>query len=1539
MASISESLADLPLEQLSLYHAVDPFLASILVFHGPVATANATVSSSRIQIHIFTPAGFQSYPRITVSPAAPIYAAVNHLPREKQGDEVCRGLAVGILKYFSDIPEPVRNSLMMIAKSEKQGARVPKLFDETHAADLANKMQRVESSTDVVHALKDAYKERKIPWIDLDVILPAGTIQPPKNLDDPEADAERRESSFDQYGKYSNVVQLLGEPVFLPTSKLRRAPSQPTNLSKSKLFSKSQKEALRLSMCEVVDTEERYVAKMYDLVNNVVEEFREKARNRSASSDSPDEDSLAQLFPSCINDILETNMGFLDSIRQILDDTEKEAIEDIAGDTDLGSSAHRGAGRKKDPIGALAFAHSLQEWFPKFSQPYADYMRAHNGFSQILNNFLKDNNSSFSKRVYETGEQKLRSLLMEPVQRLPRYSLLIDAMTSSLPSMHPAVRPLLKARDIIKEICSLDSPVQDDHSKNLKRLQGYVPDWPSSVLPTGRLITMVDFYEIAPPYRIDSSATRSGAGIMLLYQDCLIMLTKLPESNITARSLSTELDMPPSSSDVSLPAPELSFSRSMDIGHIRCSQSYCGRMMYLTPADNLLRNQRPRRRETLHALELKGSYEGKAHRLIEDVIKARIEGRFSEKERESGKWVLLSPGSTYGNLGILASVFEEDENGSRAMSRPSNIRVLFDKSKAICQKAMEDPNIEAVVSISQHNSGRYKLEVDSVVGTTSTDTVEASEFMNVLSKRINHLLRPLNQPQNTVLSESIIHSNFDILRCVASHLLGQARVPRGFRPPSPTKLLSSFWGGQSKEPTTPSKSISKFPVMGEIPKIPRPGPSPSNAQLPPPTSVQDENPKKITVVGSNPSEQPEDSLQLLEKTFTAYILALRSRSGNIVGRTLRGRDNADRVVVNDLYNTLLEDAGKIQAAAEVPVDVLFVAFETFMGRAWRDQIGPVIPPTSLRAIQNKFDTMFPGDFEDFFRRTLGDMSPQNRRALTALMRLLAELLDASGNDGDRGALTAAFAELLTEEGNPLQYVSLLDRLVEDFERLFDDTTPFGAPLEGVLVNDPNTFPSRTRSMNTGSVTSNTSSFRKRFGFGHSRENSRTEGESKVSSIIRTLSKSKGSNDPDSQPSSLSKGSSLLRSKSTDTDSRFANLLRPSSRDRPAIHGSSCSEEQLHRPNSAHNNTSTLSSIGEGRLVDEPLPPPRKKRRSSLSDLKSLPIPGATPPLPPLQSRVPDTTVPSAHQRTRSDIPSPSRPVGSMRPSPTAGSPKRLGSPIRSVPTNRKENVPPTPLPSVAEKSTNRKAEQTSNPEQTPRRRTDRHSNIPLPSPGLRERSNVANGPESTPRGSHPNSTAFQKTQRLKMQSPQKLRERLQNEKKAQAQAESSLQAELASIGNEISGTKSKKGSPTATRSSITSPPNSSALLSRVRTLETRLSTLTSDLGKRTTTLEKDVESSLLVSERRVKKLDELYREASAENEALYERFNSELGRITKEVRTGKGEAALKAQLKEALEDVGRVKKENMRLKREVTGLRAQQFSTVNTTGDGSSGES
>lgn len=167
-----------------------------------------------------------------------------------------------------------------------------------------------------------------------------------------------------------------------------------------------------------------------------------------------------------------------------------------------------------------------------------------------------------------------------------------------------------------------------------------------------------------------------------------------------------------------------------------------------------------------------------------------------------------------------------------------------------------------------------------------------------------------------------------------------------------------------------------------------------------------------------------------------------------------------------------------------------------------------------------------------------------------------------------------------------------------------------------------------------------------------------------------------------------------------------------------------------------------------------------------------------------------------------------------------------------------------------------------------------------------------------------------------------------------ATAETSLQMELSSISDELASSRlpTPKTRPTSSgrgaRVDITSPSSSStpaALASRVRTLEGKIAAINSNLGARATSLENDIENSLLVSERRARKLDELYRDASAENEALYERFNSELSKMTKDIRLGAADEGLKKQLKDSLDEVARVKKENMRLKREIGGLKAQQL--------------
>lgn len=61
---------------------------------------------------------------------------------------------------------------------------------------------------------------------------------------------------------------------------------------------------------------------------------------------------------------------------------------------------------------------------------------------------------------------------------------------------------------------------------------------------------------------------------------------------------------------------------------------------------------------------------------------------------------------------------------------------------------------------------------------------------------------------------------------------------------------------------------------------------------------------EVTLRGVNANNRHHDPLRLLEETFSTYMLALRSRSGNVVGKLLRGRAWADELAVNELYNIL-----------------------------------------------------------------------------------------------------------------------------------------------------------------------------------------------------------------------------------------------------------------------------------------------------------------------------------------------------------------------------------------------------------------------------------------------------------------------------------------------------------------------------------------------------------------------------------------------------------------------------------------------------------
>jgi len=753
MVRVTEELALSP-EHTTLYYANDPLLGHlpVLVFHGSSTTANYTLNSSRIQVHVCSPAGFQSFPRITISPNSPFYGVVNYLPREFQGDELCRGLAFGLYKYFHELPEVVKNHLknqFPTTRGRRPGS-APSLFGEQHAADLARSMTKADNTAEIIQVLQSALQTQHVSNLDLDVVLPPGAIVPlqAEDLEDvPEDEDDILDPTLRQYGMYKPLVKLFGEPVFLPTSKLRRAPSKPSSFNRGKSFARDQKVDLRMKMGELVDTEERYVLKLNELVKHIADEFRQKAKDRQPGSSSPTEDEVDRLFPKSIDRILQINSAFMQDMRKVMDETEEDAVKDL----EVPFTGPRPAGslKVKDPSGALAMARIFLEWFPQFTECYQDYIRASQHFPQLLNSFL-DNQSSFRDRVAQKGEQAIRSILIEPVQRLPRYSLFIDQIVSCLPITHPALQVMLKARDIITNICSMDDPLQDKpHVTN--RLRNMVECWPLDLEPRGRLILSADFVELAAPFVLDAQQpgfSQERAGIFLLFSDCLVIIKKMAGSSPTGRDLVREIDKPsPAGLLASMTnaaggpgSYEFAFTGWFNLSDVRFTESADGRLIWVTSTQEMKGahsgEHATSKAVTSRCFLLQESFDAKAARWAEDVVKARIEGRFSEAEREDVAWTLRSVRMQDTNIGLHAAVFQEAaEQLVEGRKEPAPVRVVFDNDRGTKGAPIGHYGVEIVVEVRSGDMKRLAMNTVGVNGKRFTDDVALEDFLPTLSRR------------------------------------------------------------------------------------------------------------------------------------------------------------------------------------------------------------------------------------------------------------------------------------------------------------------------------------------------------------------------------------------------------------------------------------------------------------------------------------------------------------------------------------------------------------------------------------------------------------------------------------------------------------------------------------------------------------------------------------------------------------------------------------------------------------------------------------
>jgi hypothetical protein len=148
--------------------------------------------------------------------------------------------------------------------------------------------------------------------------------------------------------------------------------------------------------------------------------------------------------------------------------------------------------------------------------------------------------------------------------------------------------------------------------------------------------------------------------------------------------------------------------------------------------------------------------------------------------------------------------------------------------------------------------------------------------------------------------------------------------------------------------------------------------------------------------------------------------------------------------------------------------------------------------------------------------------------------------------------------------------------------------------------------------------------------------------------------------------------------------------------------------------------------------------------------------------------------------------------------------------------------------------------------------------------------------------------------------------------------DASLKSELFKIGEEmarLSDAQQSPGSQSVDMRQVTAA---------VRQLEDRVPAAIQEIQEKHTAIQHDMETTVKAAEAKVRAIDQLYKEAVAENELLYEKFNGELGKIVKALK-GKGKEEkeeLMVRLRDQSDETARMKKENARLKREMVSLRA-----------------
>ncbi|KAJ3566313.1 hypothetical protein NP233_g7081 [Leucocoprinus birnbaumii] len=320
--------------------------------------------------------------------------------------------------------------------------------------------------------------------------------------------------AFTQFTEIQDLVLSLGQPVSFSTSEMFSSPSSSSASNPDPIAQRQRKltdtSALSSVINELVSSERTYVKRLQMLKNDYADPLRSKETAIIPAYEAK------TLFGN-IDILLPVNEAFLADLEKML--------------------ALNGA-RTVGGVGDVALRHFKElKGFEQYKQYYVKREDA----QLIFEREASKRSSRFAAYIdhikYQATDPKnrvgLRELLMEPVQRIPRYTLLFRTMLKHMAPDDPQRAKIVEADEIASKIALAEADEQTKRAAVFYCLTATIEGFPPDLFSNSRkFIDCIDVEDIlSEPSALSGASTTSIAANLLhctlfLFDDKLVIVKR-----------------------------------------------------------------------------------------------------------------------------------------------------------------------------------------------------------------------------------------------------------------------------------------------------------------------------------------------------------------------------------------------------------------------------------------------------------------------------------------------------------------------------------------------------------------------------------------------------------------------------------------------------------------------------------------------------------------------------------------------------------------------------------------------------------------------------------------------------------------------------------------------------------------------------------------------------------------------------------------------------------------------------------------------------